>query len=108
MGFLTSTRRPHAAGHQHLWRQPTQAGDRFLIQAGNKKFAVSALKVQSILLTTGANLSTDAIELAHLHNIDLVFLDRFGDPFARVWLTKMGSTASPPTRSRASRARPAT
>jgi hypothetical protein len=58
-------------------------GDRFVIQAGDKKFAVSAHKVQSILLTTGAHLSTDAIELAHLHNIDLVFLDKFGDPFER-------------------------
>jgi CRISPR-associated protein Cas1 len=69
-------------------------GDRFLVQAGDKKFAVSAHKVQSILLTTAAHLSTDAIELASVHNIDLVFLDKFGDPYARVWQTKMGSTAA--------------
>jgi CRISPR-associated protein Cas1 len=65
-------------------------GDRFLIQAGDKKFAVSAHKVQSILLTTGAHLSTDAIELAHVHNIDLVFLDKFGDPFARTEKKRTG------------------
>jgi CRISPR-associated protein Cas1 len=69
-------------------------GDRFLVQAGDKKFAVSAHKVQSILLTTAAHLSTDAIELASLHNIDLVFLNKYGDPFARVWQTKLGSTAA--------------
>jgi CRISPR-associated protein Cas1 len=69
-------------------------GERFLVQAGDKKLAVSAHKVQSILLATGAVLSTDAIELANQHNIDLVFLDRHGDPFARVWQTKMGSTAA--------------
>ena len=59
-------------------------GDRFLVQAGAKQFAVSAHKVQSILLTTGAHLSTDAIELASAHNIDLVFLSRHGDPYARI------------------------
>jgi CRISPR-associated protein Cas1 len=69
-------------------------GDRFLVRAGDKQFAVSAHKVRSILLTTAAHLSTDAIELAAAHNIDLVFLDRHGDPFARVWQTRMGSTAA--------------
>src|SRR5438270_7396267 len=69
-------------------------GDRFLVKAGDKEFAVSAHKVQSILLTTAAHLSTDAIELAIAHNIDLVFLDRYGDPYARVWQTKLGSTAT--------------
>jgi CRISPR-associated protein Cas1 len=69
-------------------------GDRFLVQAGDKKFAVSAHKVQNILLTTAAHLSTDAIELASLHNIDLVFLNKYGDPYARVWQTKLGSTAA--------------
>src|SRR5579871_153539 len=69
-------------------------GDRFLVKAGDKQFAVSAHKVQSILLTTGAHLSTDAIELASVHHIDLVFLDRHGDPYARIWQAKMGSTAA--------------
>ena len=55
---------------------------------------MSAHKVQSILITTAAHLSTDAIELAAQHNIDLTFLDRRGDPYARVWQTKMGSTAA--------------
>jgi CRISPR-associated protein Cas1 len=69
-------------------------GNRFLVRAGDKEFAVSAHKVQSILLTTGAHLSTDAIELAALNNIDLIFFDKFGTPFGRVWHTKMGSTAA--------------
>jgi CRISPR-associated protein Cas1 len=69
-------------------------GERFLVRAGDKQLAVSAHKVRSILLTTAAHLSTDAIELAVAHNIDLVFLDRHGDPFARVWQTRLGSTAA--------------
>jgi CRISPR-associated protein Cas1 len=69
-------------------------GDRFLVKAGDREFAVSAHKVQSILLTTGAHLSTDVIELASAHNIDLLFLDRHGNPYARVWQAKLGSTAA--------------
>src|SRR5437899_4963057 len=71
-----------------------RSGDRFSIQAGPKQLAVSAHKVQSILVTTGVLISSDAIELASEHNIDLVFLNKFGEPFSRVWQTKMGSTAA--------------
>jgi hypothetical protein len=49
-------------------------GERFLVKAGDKQFAVSAHKVQSILITTGAMLSTDAIQLASDNNIDRVHL----------------------------------
>ncbi len=49
-------------------------GDRFLIKAGGKEPAVSAPKVQSILIATAAHLSTDAVEPAGAHTIDLVFL----------------------------------
>ena len=69
-------------------------GGRFVVTAGEKKLAVSAHKVQSILIATAAHLSTDAIELAATHNIDLVFLNKYGDPFARVWQSRMGSTAA--------------
>jgi CRISPR-associated protein Cas1 len=69
-------------------------GDRFLVQAGDRKLAVSAHKVRTVLIATGAVLSTDAVELAIAHNVDLVFLDRHGDPFGRVWQSRMGSTAA--------------
>src|SRR5262249_10840288 len=39
-------------------------GEQFVVKAGDKKFAVSAHKVQCILLTTAVRLTTDAIELA--------------------------------------------
>lgn len=68
--------------------------ERFVVQAGERRFAVSAHKVRTILITTGAHLSTDAIALANDHNIDIVFLDRYGDPYARIWQAKMGSTAT--------------
>jgi CRISPR-associated protein Cas1 len=69
-------------------------GERFLIRAGERALEVSAHKVQSILITTGVHLSTDAIELAIANNIDLIFLSKEGEPYARVWQTRLGSTAA--------------
>jgi CRISPR-associated protein Cas1 len=68
--------------------------DRFLILAANQRVEFSAHKVQSILITTSVNVSTDALELAVCNNIDVVFLHRHGEPFGRVWQTSMGSTAA--------------
>lgn len=64
----------------------------FLVKREDQTFEVSAKKVDSILITTGAFLSTDAIKLSMDNNIDIVFLDQFGDPFGRVWHPKLGST----------------
>ncbi len=69
-------------------------GDRFVVRAGSNKMTVSAHKVQSILVTTAVHLSSDVIVLAIAHNIDVIFLDKFGDPYARVWPPRMGSTAA--------------
>jgi CRISPR-associated protein Cas1 len=57
-----------------------------------KVFEVSVNKVDSILITTSAYISTDAIKFAVDNNIDIVFLDYFGDPYGRVWHSKLGST----------------
>jgi len=69
-------------------------GERFVVKAGEKKLEVSAHKVRSILITTGAHLSTDVLQLAVDNNIEVVFLNKYGDPYARVWQAKMGSTAA--------------
>lgn len=64
----------------------------FLVKNDEKVFEVSANKVDSILITTSAYISTDAIKFAVENNIDIVFLDYFGDPYGRVWHSKLGST----------------
>lgn len=66
--------------------------DCFEIKVDEQKQKVSANKVESILITTGVSFSSDAIELAMQHNIDVVFLDAFGNPYARIWQPKLGST----------------
>lgn len=50
--------------------------------------------MRSILITTGASLSTDAIQLAIEKNIDIVFLDQVGHPYGRVWHGRPGSTTA--------------
>ncbi|RMH34842.1 MAG: CRISPR-associated endonuclease Cas1 [Nitrospirae bacterium] len=67
-------------------------GDCFLVKNEDKTFEVSVRKVDSILITTGAFLSTDAIKAAIDHNIEILFMDEFGEPYGRVWHPKLGST----------------
>ncbi len=67
-------------------------GDCFKVKKDEQVFEVSVKKVSSIMITTGAYITTDAIKLAMDHNIDIIFLDEFGDPFGRVWHSKLGST----------------
>ncbi len=64
----------------------------FLVKTDDKAFEVSANKVDSVLITTAATITTDAIKFAVDNNIDIVFLDHFGDPYGRVWHSKLGST----------------
>lgn len=67
-------------------------GECFLVRNDDKVVEVSAGRVESILITTSATITTDAIRFAVENNIDIVFLDFFGNPFGRVWHSKLGST----------------
>jgi CRISPR-associated protein Cas1 len=68
-------------------------GDCFKVKNGDQVAEVSAKKISSIMITTAAYITTDAIKLAMDNNIDIIFLDDFGEPFGRVWHSKLGSTA---------------
>lgn len=54
---------------------------------------LSVKKVRSIVITTGATISTDAIKFAVDNNIDIVLLERTGKPICRIWHCKFGSTS---------------
>ena len=69
-------------------------GELFLIKVKENTQQISSRKVRSIFITTGASLSTDAIELSIEKNIDIVFLDKHGEPYGRVWHGKLGSTTA--------------
>lgn len=57
-----------------------------------QKHHLAAHKVKTITLATSAALSTDAIRLALINNIDVIFLEYDGKPLGRVWHSKLGST----------------
>jgi len=69
-----------------------KSGNCFLVKKDEKSFEVAAAKINSILIATSAYITTDAIKLAVDNNIDIVFLDSFGEPYGRVWHPKLGST----------------
>jgi len=58
----------------------------------DKDVEVPIVKVDSIWISTSALISTDAVHSAMENNIDIVFLDKYGDPYARIWHPKIGST----------------
>jgi CRISPR-associated protein Cas1 len=53
---------------------------------------LAAHKVTSIIMSKGTALSTDAIALALKHNIDIIVVERNGQPIGRFWHSKLGST----------------
>lgn len=67
-------------------------GDCFKVKTDDKVFELSCKKVSSILISTAAYITTDAIKMAMDNNIDIIFIDDFGDPYGRVWHSKLGST----------------
>jgi CRISPR-associated protein Cas1 len=67
-------------------------GDCFKVKADEKIFEISCRKVSTILISTAAYITTDAIKMAMENNIDIVFIDEFGNPYGRVWHPKLGST----------------
>lgn len=71
----------------------TQKDGIFRLKREEQRFDISPLKVESIVITNKAMLSSQAVVLALEHNIDIIFLDAYGDPIGRVWFSKLGSTA---------------
>ena len=69
-----------------------KVGDCFNVKIDDQKQQISVKKVDSILISTHVAFTSDAVQLAMEHNIDVVFLDKFGNPYARIWQPKLGST----------------
>ncbi|CCK81110.1 Cas1: CRISPR-associated protein Cas1 [Desulfobacula toluolica Tol2] len=70
-----------------------QKDEIFRFQNKENRLDLSPMKVESIIISNKAMISTQAISLALENNIDLIFLDHYGFPIGRVWFSKMGSTA---------------
>ena len=71
----------------------TQKDECLRLKQKERVFDISPLKVESIVISNQAMISTQAVAQALEHNIDIIFLDSYGDPLGRIWFSKMGSTA---------------
>lgn len=58
-----------------------------------QKHHFSSRKVQSILLSKGSAISSDAVILAMKNNIDIIILEKDGTPVGRFWHSRPGSTS---------------
>ncbi len=67
-------------------------GDCFKVKTDEKVYEISCKKVSSILISTAAYITTDAIKMSLENNIDIVFVDEYGEPYGRIWHPKLGST----------------
>lgn len=56
------------------------------------KRKIAPAKISSILLSKGTSLSYEAVYLALMYNIDILFLEFEGTPVGRIWHSKLGST----------------
>ncbi len=66
--------------------------DMFELSVEDKRVKISPDKVSSIIISNAVSITSDAIHLAMDYNIDIVFLDQYGNPYGRVWFPKIGST----------------
>ncbi|WP_321330372.1 CRISPR-associated endonuclease Cas1 [uncultured Ilyobacter sp.] len=70
-----------------------KVGEMFEVELDGRKQKVSPKKIKSIVVSTSARITTNAIKLAVDNNIDIVLTDDFGTPYGRFWHSKFGSTA---------------
>lgn len=57
----------------------------FIVKADEEIRTFSIDKVESVLITRNVSLSSAAIRLAVENDIEIIFIDRSGSPYARVW-----------------------
>ena len=67
-------------------------GEMFEVRIEDISKRISPKRISSIIISNAAQITTDAIELALEHNIDILFLNKYGEPYGRIWFPKLGST----------------
>jgi len=66
----------------------------FLIKTQDGRKKISPDKVKSICISRGAKISSDAALLAIENEIEVMFIDKVGNPVGRLWSVKYGSIST--------------
>ncbi|MBI3412904.1 MAG: CRISPR-associated endonuclease Cas1 [Candidatus Aenigmarchaeota archaeon] len=66
--------------------------NRFILTTGKKKEEFSADNVSQIIIATGASLSARVVKLAMENDVDILYINMAGKPYARIYPCKLGGT----------------
>lgn len=66
----------------------------FVITTADGRQRIPPDGIKSIQVSRGAQVTSDAVMLAVEHEIEILFIDRSGNPVARVWSPKYGSIST--------------
>lgn len=72
----------------------SRENDAFVIANKDGKQRIPPQGVKSIQMSRGAQITSDAVLLAIENEIEILFLDKSGDPLGRVWSNKYGSVST--------------
>lgn len=72
----------------------SRENDGFLITYKDGKQRLPAIGIRSIQISKGAQITSDAVLLAIEHEIEVVFMDRSGNPVGRIWSPRYGSIST--------------
>ena len=66
----------------------------FVITTSDGKQRIPVAGIDSIQISRGAQITSDAVMLAVEHEIEVMFMDRSGNPIGRIWSPKYGSIST--------------
>lgn len=66
----------------------------FVISTADGKQRLPAVGIDSIQISRGAQITSDAVMLAIEREIEVIFMDRAGSPIGRIWSSKYGSIST--------------
>ncbi len=66
----------------------------FVISQNNEKQRIPVKGIKSIQISRGAQITSDAVMLAIENEIEIMFMDRSGQPMGRIWSPKYGSIST--------------
>lgn len=66
----------------------------FVINTSEGKQHIPAVGIDSIQISRGAQITSDAVMLAIEHEIEVMFMDKTGKPIGRIWSPKYGSIST--------------
>lgn len=66
----------------------------FVISTREGKQRIPAVGIDSIQISRGAQITSDAVMLAIEHEIEVMFMDKMGKPVGRIWSPRYGSIST--------------